>query len=192
MKKFLLACSLAALLPALAPSPAAADATPGKFGIGFELGDPTGFNAKYWLTSRTAFDFVVGWNSFGLYDRDVYRDSRCYDGPYYDANRPYCDGRLRDDYGWDMFHFHMDYLIHRFDIIRASIPLPLYYGAGVQYEYRKYWEHDSWLGVRGAFGIDFMPRTIPFDFFFELGPVMFIIPGPDFQLNGGIGARYWF
>jgi len=178
-------------LSAISPSHAAGKA--GQFGLGFELGDPTGFNGKYWLTSKNALDFVVGWNSWG-YGRSVYRNGNCYNGNFRANNPDLCyDSRVDGyGYGWDNFHFHMDYLVHRFDIIKASIPLPLYYGAGVQYEYRKYWEDISWLGVRGNFGIAFMPTSIPFDFFFELAPVMFILPAPIFDLNGGIGARFWF
>lgn len=164
----------------------------GKFGLGFELGEPTGFNAKYWLDNRNALDFVVGWNSWGHRGYDSYRDGRCYDGNFRNNTWPYCRERELDGYRWDQFHFHFDYLVHRFDIIRAQIPIPLYYGGGIQYEYRKYWEDLSWLGVRGSVGIALMPKTIPFDFFFELAPVFYVLPGPEFNLNGGVGARFWF
>lgn len=163
----------------------------GKFGLGLVLGDPTGFNAKYWLNNRNALDFMLGWNSFG-YRRSYYRDDRCYGYDFRVNNPNRCYDYREDGYRWDQFHFHMDYLVHRFDIIRADIPIPVYFGGGVQYEYRRYWEDLSWLGPRGTIGIAMMPKTIPFDFFFELAPVFYILPGPEFNLNGGIGARFWF
>jgi hypothetical protein len=191
IKRYVTVFALMGLLFLASPKEAASEGKAGKFGLGFELGDPTGFNAKYWLTNLNAFDFVVGWNSWGR-DRNIYSHEACYDGVYYTNHRGECDDWRTDGYGWNQFHFHLDYLLHRFDIIQASIPLPLYYGAGLQYEYRQYWIDDSWVGVRGTFGIAFMPKTIPFDFFFELAPVMYVIPAPDFDVNGGIGARFWF
>lgn len=186
-------CLLGLSLTAMAPmADAQSGNRAGKFGLGFELGEPTGFNAKYWLDNRNALDFVVGWNSWGYRGRDYYRDNRCYDGNFRNSTWPYCRDRELDGYRWDQFHFHFDYLAHRFDIIRAQIPIPIYYGGGVQYEYRNYWPDQSWLGVRGTAGIALMPKTIPFDFFFELAPVFYVLPGPDFNLNGGIGARFWF
>lgn len=180
------------------PKATMSDAQPGKLGIGLELGDPTGINMKYWLTGRAALDFVVGWNSWGYNNSDYYGyyygDGRCNDGNFYNNNRPYCQGvyNRHGENGWSNFHFHIDYLVHRFDVIRASVPIPLYFGGGVQYEYRRWWGDQSWIGGRGTVGIAIMPRTIPFDFFFELAPVLYILPGPDFDVNGGIGARFWF
>ncbi len=177
---------------------AQANGQPGKFGLGFELGDPYGFNAKYWLNSRDAMDFVMGWHSWGYGGPRAYGDSRCYGDGFYNNNRNYCDNQAYnyydryDGYNWDVFHFHTDYIVHNFSIIHAAIPIPLYYGAGIQYEYWKNYHYSNWLGMRGTGGIAFMPRTIPFDFFFELAPVFWVIPGPKFALNGGVGARFWF
>jgi hypothetical protein len=180
-------------------APAHADGQPGKFGLGFELGDPYGFNAKLWLNRLHAMDFVMGWHGLGYGNGPRgYGYDRCYDNGFYNANRGYCDGApyfydgRYDGYGWDIFHFHVDYLIHNFNLIHATIPIPVYYGFGVQYEYWKSYYYTNWLGMRGTIGLDFMPRTIPFDFFFELAPVFYVLPGPQFAVNGGIGARFWF
>jgi len=32
------------------------------FGLGVILGEPTGISAKYWTSSSTAFDFIVGYS----------------------------------------------------------------------------------------------------------------------------------
>jgi hypothetical protein len=176
-----------------------ANGTPGKFGLGFELGDPYGFNAKLWLNRLHAMDFVMGWHGMGYGNGPQgYGDDRCWGDGFYNNNRVYCDGGRYNyydrynGYGWDVFHFHVDYLIHNFNIIHATMPIPVYYGFGAQYEYWKRYYYTNWLGMRGTVGLAFMPRTIPFDFFFELAPVFYILPGPDFAVNGGLGARFWF
>src|SRR5262252_5977862 len=37
-----------------------------KFGIGLELGDPTGLSAKLWVAPTNALDFGLGWWGFGV------------------------------------------------------------------------------------------------------------------------------
>jgi hypothetical protein len=202
IKRYVTVFTLLGLFLVASPQKVASEGKAGKFGLGFELGDPTGFNAKYWLTNLTAFDFVVGWNSWGGYGNGPqgYNDSRCYGDGFYRDNRNYClDGRYNyydryDEAGWDIFHFHADYLIHNFNVIHASIPIGLFYGFGVQYEYWRRYYYANWVAARGSFGVDFTPKTIPFDFFFELAPVFYIIGKPQnhFDVNGGIGARFWF
>jgi hypothetical protein len=106
----------------------------------------------------------------------------CFDGAaYYDRY-----GR----YGNRDFLFTGDYLFHNYKAIKASIPIPVYYGLGAQYLYVR--DIDSYIGVRGTFGAALEPRSIPFDFFFELSPALWLYPEPDFDLQAGLGARFWF
>ncbi len=163
------------------------------FGIGLVLGDPTGLTAKYWTSSTTALDFAIGWS--GYWNRYGYYDPACSDGRYYDSHRDYCnryayDYRDRYGYGWDIFHFHADYLFHNFDLIRATERFPLYYGPGLAINYYDY--HFLQVGVRGDFGIAWMPRRAPMDLFLELAPTLNLFPGPDLDVNAGLGARFYF
>ncbi|MEO7425508.1 MAG: hypothetical protein ABI036_10000 [Fibrobacteria bacterium] len=165
------------------------------FGLGVELGDPTGFSAKLWTSATTALDFNLGWGGYWT-GRDGYYDPECDRRSFYDRNRNYCDDQAynyRGDYygyGWRIFHVHADYLFHNFDAIRSTERFPLFYGPGISVNYRDY--NFLQLGVRGDFGIAWMPRRVPMDIFLELAPTMQLFPGPAFEVSGGIGARYYF
>jgi hypothetical protein len=190
MKKIAIWAWLAAALPG-----AVMDQS-GKLGLGLRLGAPTGIDLKYWLCNKNALDFALGWGAG--YWRNPYGDldSRCYDNGFYNNNRGYCNAYrgdyydYNDRYVYSSFHLHGDYLIHNFEVIKATFPIPLYYGPGLQYEYLRH--YDSWLAVRGTVGLDFMPRNIPFDFFVEITPLFWFLPGPNFDIYGGAGARFWF
>jgi hypothetical protein len=167
------------------------------FGLGFVLGDPTGFSAKYWTSGSTAMDFHVGWT--GPWSRrDMYWNSNCYDPGYYNDNRGYCNGQARDyrdryydGYnGWRVFHVHADYLYHNFNAIRATEKFPLYYGPGLAINYLNYDFLE--FGARGNFGIAWMPRRAPMDVFLELAPTLYLFPSPYFDVNAGLGARFYF
>lgn len=186
------------ILAALCASAAAAGGR--NFGLGIVLPSPTGLSAKYWTSGTTALDFVVGW-SRGYHDG--YRDGACYDDFFYRNNRDYCNRQAYDwrDYdgryyygsryrGWRTFHFHADYLMHNFNLIRAREKFPIYYGPGINLEYFEY--DELLLGVRGNFGIAWLPRNAPMDVFFEVAPVVNLIPEAFFNVNVGLGTRFYF
>jgi hypothetical protein len=160
------------------------------FGVGLIVGEPTALSAKLWTSRTTALDFGVGWGlgwGYGRYDN-------CRDFYYYERHRNYCDDRgyYYDDqrYGYRGLHLHMDYLMHNFDLIRSSERFPLYYGPGVS---ANFWDRGgAQVGVRGVLGLAWMPRTAPFDVFLEIAPVVQLIPGTWLDINGGIGARFYF
>ncbi len=87
-------------------------------------------------------------------------------------------------------HFHADYLWHSFDLIKTEEQIPVYYGVGGRIKFGK--KDDSKLGVRGVFGVGYFLKSAPLDFFVEIAPVFDIIPGTSFNMNGAIGARYFF
>jgi hypothetical protein len=139
-----------------------------KFGLGVMVGEPTGISAKLWTTSANAFDFGLGWSVGG--DR-IGR----YDGRY--------DGGSR-------VHFHMDYLWHAFDAIRATERFPLYYGIGGRINSGAGYRNS--LAVRGVFGIAWLPRETSIDVFLELAPALQLSPSSGFGIDGALGARYFF
>jgi len=165
----------------------------GNFGLGFVLGDPTAFSAKLWTSSRTAIDMAVGWA--GYWRRDGYYDPDCYNSAFYNRNQRYCNERPNNYRGsypsrWNIFHMHADYLFHNRELIRSTEKFSLFYGPGLALEYFDYEFPD--FAVRGNFGITWDPRRMPFEVFFELAPLMRLFPGPDFDMNGGLGMRFYF
>lgn len=83
-------------------------------------------------------------------------------------------------------HLHSDYLFHNFNLIKDNIPI--YYGIGGKIKFAE----KSEAGIRVPFGIDFMLTEAPLDIFFELVPFVELVPATDFEVNGGIGIRYFF
>lgn len=170
--KFPVIASVAALSSALIFAPQDASAQESKFGLGGIVGSPTGASFKINLNERNALDFALGFGFFG--------------GNY---------ARLHAQYLWDKNLLQMD---------RAN--MDFYFGAGVQvggYVGHGHHHHDedhpghhdhhgAWLGARVPLGLDFPFKSRPLDVFIELAPVIWFIQDVDFNIEGAVGARYWF
>ena len=92
-------------------------------------------------------------------------------------------------YNNDSFHLHADYLVHNFNIFKVKKgKLALYYGIGGRVKTEK----KSRVGVRIPVGINYIFGDAPLDIFFELAPVLDLVPSTEFGLTGGIGIRYYF
>ena len=134
------------------------------FGIGIILGEPTGLSLKFWTSYSTAIDVAAAWS--------------------------FIKGSA--------VHLHADYLLHSFDLIKLDInQLPVYYGIGGRIKFVDVTDngndkHNYRVGVRIPLGLDFLPANIPFDFFIEIVPLLDLIPKTEFNVNGGIGFRYFF
>lgn len=144
-----------------------------KFGLGVELGDPSGLTGKYFLASSHALDFGIGaWGYYGFRDRA--------------------------DYGG--LNIYMDYLWHPISLVSTdAFELPLYIGVGgrlLSFDYPGPNGRDSVLGLRVPVGIAFDMNNIPFDFFATLTYTLDIYDryynGVYSDLGMSIGARYWF
>lgn len=82
-----------------------------------------------------------------------------------------------------------DYVWHSFNLISVSSgKLPLYYGIGG----RVILADDPLLGVRIPIGLNYLFASAPIDIFVEIVPILDLVPSTDFDLGGGIGARFWF
>ena len=102
------------------------------------------------------------------------------------------DAGLAWSFDADRTHFHMTYLIHAFDWIKSTDDfgsrLNFYYGVGG----RAILENNSRAGGRGVLGLVYFFKGAPLDAFVEIAPIMDVVPETDFNLNGGIGMRYFF
>jgi len=137
------------------------------FGLGVILGEPTGISVKKWISHDNAIDAAAAWS--------------------FSEN--------------DSFQIHADYLIHNFDVLKSAVPegrLPVYFGIGGRIKLQnndnlnRRNDHDALLGVRIPFGISYLFAKAPVDVFAEIVPVLDLIPGTDFDINGAIGARFYF
>ena len=137
------------------------------FGIGFIVGEPTGLSAKLWTSGRNAFDFGLGWSVGG--DR-VTRNDITHNG--------------------SRIHFHMDYLWHSFSSIKSTERLPLNYGIGGRINSGG--GYNTSFGVRGVFGIAWLPRSTPLDVFMEIAPVLQLVDYTGFGIDAGLGVRFYF
>lgn len=97
--------------------------------------------------------------------------------------------------GWSLsandLYVHADYLWHRLiedEEIGGSVPL--YYGIGARVLLRD--DEDSKAGVRIPVGLDFTFDDGRFDVFVEIAPIFNLVPDTEFDLSGGVGARFWF
>jgi hypothetical protein len=89
----------------------------------------------------------------------------------------------------DWFHIHADYLIHIFDLINVSDgELPFYFGFGAKLGIGNNFR----VGARLPVGLAYLFEDAPLDAFVEIVPVLQLINQIQFQMNGGIGIRFWF
>ena len=86
-------------------------------------------------------------------------------------------------------YLQSDYLWHRFDVFDVEQDkMALYYGIGGRIRL----EDDIDLGIRIPIGIDYIFIEVPFDIFVEIAPILNLAPSTSINLNGGIGARFFF
>jgi hypothetical protein len=93
--------------------------------------------------------------------------------------------------GTDEIAVHADYVLHEFDMIEVDKgALPFYYGIGVAYLGHD--RHDDHVGARMPVGLDYLFADSAFDVFLEIVPVMYLSPDTEFELEIGIGGRFFF
>ena len=87
------------------------------------------------------------------------------------------------------FQIHGDYLWHNFNLIKVEEgSFPLYYGLG----FRVNFGDETEAGVRFPIGLEYLFPRAPFDVFVEVVPVLQIVKKTDFEIDGAIGARFFF
>jgi hypothetical protein len=144
----------------------------GTFGLGLELGEPSGLNGKLFLSPSNAIDFGVG---------EVYHN-------YYNGNGG--------------FHLYGDYLWHPKLLVQTpDFKLPIYFGIGGRLWFFDYANNGNAsataFGVRVPIGITFDMNNIPLDFFGEFVPTLDFFHNYTnhdiyVDVDFSVGARYWF
>jgi hypothetical protein len=148
------------------------------FGIGLELGEPSGINGKYFVGPSTAIDFGVGY---------IYRHY------YYERG--------------EGLHLYADLLFHPVVLARnPTFELPLYVGPGLRYWDFAWCDGNnctfrgSAIGVRVPVGLSFDFNNVPLDIFIQLVPTIDFVSGPyydrfdrrnHFGVDFSAGIRFW-
>ena len=86
-------------------------------------------------------------------------------------------------------HLHLDHLFHDFDSMPVEQGImALNYGFGGRIKFAE----KSTVSIRIPIGLNYLLENAPVDLFMELVPMLDLIPTTEFNLNGGIGVRYFF
>jgi hypothetical protein len=135
-----------------------------KFGLGIQLGEPSGLTGKVYTNGRSnAVDFTVG-------------------GGYY--------GEPFGPYGFAAqvaYHWHLETLASG-----GGVTIPFRIGVGGWFVTDYGWADDAYIGARVPFGVDFDLESAPFQFYIEAAFRLGVIPGFGAGVDAAIGARYYF
>jgi hypothetical protein len=66
--------------------------------------------------------------------------------------------------------------------------MPFYFGLGVRIKFAD----DALIGARIPLGVNHFFESQPIEVFAEVVPVVNLLPDTGFNLNGAVGARYYF
>jgi hypothetical protein len=93
--------------------------------------------------------------------------------------------------GDNEFHIYGDYLFHFHHLIAVKQgELPFYVGGGLRWVRRD--KKDNKFGIRIPVGLEYLFGGNSLGAFAELVPVLNLKPDTDFDLEGGIGIRFYF
>jgi len=93
--------------------------------------------------------------------------------------------------GWsrNSFYLHGDALFYRNDFINWEEGNVLFYwGGGLRVKFAD----ETKIGFRIPLGLDYKFDEEPLNVFFEIVPVLVLVPETDFSLDAAIGIRYLF
>lgn len=136
-------------------------------GFGIIVGDPTGITLKFWTQRTNAIVFDVGGSYFGSPRIDV-------------------------DYLW-----HFDAFNSNVAKLYGGLGGVLGIGSGKGFWYKDkggfYYRtsSDLGLGVRGVFGVNFIPRSTPLELFLEIGALVGLSPSFGSAADFALGVRFY-
>lgn len=137
-----------------------------KLGLGFILGEPTGFTVKYWLNEEHAIDGAAAWS---FWDGDGFQ--------------------LHSDFLWHNF----DLLA---DAAGEDGKLPVYFGAGARLKFREDEgrrgdDDHTVFGIRAPVGISYLFDGKPFDLFAEVAPILDLAPDVELNVSLAVGMHFY-
>lgn len=96
----------------------------------------------------------------------------------------------------DDLYIYADYLRHFHGVFPIS-ELVFYLGVGAGFhdwekDRKNDHEEENRIDVRIPVGLEYTFTKVPVGIFIELVPALRIIPDVDFDIRGGLGARYYF
>ncbi len=96
----------------------------------------------------------------------------------------------------DDLYIYADYLRHFYGVFPIN-ELVFYLGAGAGFhkwekDVKNESEEENRIDVRIPLGMEYTFTKIPVGIFLELVPALRIIPDVNFDIRGGLGARYYF
>ncbi|MCG6918974.1 MAG: hypothetical protein LJE89_15685 [Deltaproteobacteria bacterium] len=99
-------------------------------------------------------------------------------------------------FGWSPdsdhdFHIYADYLYHIYSLIDSGTgETPIYLGVGTRAVFRDH--KDNKAGFRFPLGVEHLFKSVPFDVFAEIVPIFNVSPDTEFDMEGAVGARFYF
>lgn len=135
-------------------------------GVGATIGEPTGFNLKYWLDGSHAVDGGIAWSMTENESLHLHSD----------------------------YLFHKFDALHPPELERAATYY-YGIGARIKFkdsDGNGRNEDDDLVGIRVPLGFVYRFQTSPFDIFLEFVPILDVIPETDFDIAVAVGARYYF
>ena len=93
--------------------------------------------------------------------------------------------------GDNEFYISSDYLFHLYDLIKIPEGIsPVYFGGGLRFIDRD--KKDNKFGIRIPVGIEYLFLNNSIGAFGELVPILDLTPDTEFDLEFGVGIRYFF
>lgn len=91
---------------------------------------------------------------------------------------------------YDAVNIHADYLWHNYDLFNEveSGALPFYYGIGGRVILA---DDDAVIGARIPVGLNYLFDDSPIGLFLEIAPIINLAPETDFDVDGGLGVRFY-
>jgi hypothetical protein len=90
----------------------------------------------------------------------------------------------------DALHIHGSYLFHNNNFFNPNRGrMPLYYGIGGRIKARN---DRTTVGVRIPFGFEYLFEGAPLGLFLEVAPILDLTPDTEFDINSGLGVRFYF
>lgn len=138
------------------------------FGLGIQLGAPTGITGKIYLGGRrNAIDFAFG---------GAYVDRYWWGGVWAQAS----------------YHWHITELTSG-----NGVTIPFRVGVGgflstAYYDWGWSGGYDAVIGARVPVGLDFDLEEVPLQFYVEVAVDVTVLPPLAVGVDGGIGGRYYF